>query len=79
MAGTGSAVPAWAEPVKGGWVLRLHGTLGRRGSVKLGLAGGATATPVDMLGRALGDAKAATGELALPVAPYQLRSALITR
>ena len=80
VAGTGSAVPAWAEPLAGGaWALRLHETLGRRGAVRLGLAAGATATPVDMLGRATGEAKATSAELALPIAPYQVRSALITR
>lgn len=72
--GVPSAVPAWAEPVEGGWVLRLHETLGRRGAVKLGLSAGAKAEPVDLLGRPQGDAKTP-----LAVAPYQVRSIKIAR
>ncbi len=79
LAGVGSAVPAWAEPVDGGWVLRLHETLGRRGAVKLALANGANAVPADLLNQPLADAKAATGELSLKVAPYQVRSVKFTR
>ena len=72
--GVSSAVPSWAEPVEGGWVLRLHETLGRRGNARIGLAKGAKATPVDLLGQPLAGAKAASGEIALPVTPYQVRS-----
>lgn len=79
VAGLSSAVPAWAEPVEGGWVLRLHETLGRRGALKVGLAEGAKGTPVDLLNQPLTDAKTTGGEVALPVAPYQVRSVKFTR
>ena len=77
--GVSSAVPAWAEPVKGGWVLRLHETLGRRGALKVSLAPGAKGAPVDLLGRPLSNAKASAGAVALPVTPYQVRSVKFTR
>lgn len=77
--GVSSAVPAWAEPVEGGWVLRLHETLGRRGALKVGLAAGAKAAPVDLLGRPLDDAKLAGDAVTLPIAPYQVRSLKFTR
>ena len=52
-----SLVPAWAKPLgpemHGGptrWVLRLHETLGRRGTARLLFDLGVTATPVDLKG-----------------------------
>ena len=77
--GVSSAVPAWAEPVEGGWVLRLHETLGRRGNARIGIAGGVKGTPVDLLGQELAGAKSASDEVALPVTPYQVRSVKFTR
>ena len=77
--GVSSAVPAWAEPVEGGWVLRLHETLGRRGHARIGLAKGEKATPTDLLGQALAGAGPVTGEVALQVTPYQVRSVKFTR
>ncbi|MDF3057615.1 MAG: cytosolic alpha-mannosidase [Rariglobus sp.] len=77
--GVSSAVPAWAEPVEGGWVLRLHETLGRRGSLKMTLASGAKGRPVDLLNQPLDGTKAADGEVALAVTPYQVRSVKFTR
>ncbi|CAM3052448.1 alpha-mannosidase [Rariglobus hedericola] len=77
--GVSSAVPAWAEPVDGGWVLRLHETLGRRGKVTVGVADEAKATAVDFLGQPLANAKSAGGEFALPITPYQVRSVKFTR
>ena len=74
-----SAVPAWAEPVEGGWVLRLHETLGRRGQARLGVAAGVKGVPADLLNRPLADADVTSGEVALPVAPYQVRSVKFTR
>ena len=42
--GGDSLVPAWAKPLaEGGWVLRLHETLGKSGTVTLDLASGWTA------------------------------------
>jgi alpha-mannosidase len=78
--GLSSLVPAWAEPVEGGgWVLRLHETVGRRGQARIGVAAGAKGGPVDMLGRPLADAKVTTGEVALSVTPYQVRSVKFER
>ncbi len=77
--GVSSAVPAWAEPVEGGWVLRMHETLGRRGALSVGLASGVKGTPVDLLGQPLAGAKTTGGEVALPVTPYQVRSVKFTR
>jgi alpha-mannosidase len=77
--GVSSAVPAWAEPVEDGWVLRLHETLGRRGALSVGLASGVKGTPVDLLGQPLAGAKTSGGEVALPVTPYQVRSVKFTR
>jgi alpha-mannosidase len=77
--GVSSAVPAWAEPVDGGWVLRLHESLGRLGNVKVGLAAGVKAAPVDLLGQPLEGAKSSAGEVALAVTPYQVRSVKFTR
>lgn len=79
LAGVSSAVPAWAEPVEGGWVLRLHETLGRRGNVTVGVAAGAKAQPVDLLGQPVAKTSATAGELALPVGGYQVRSVKFTR
>jgi alpha-mannosidase len=72
-------VPAWAEPVEDGWVLRLHETLGRRGAVKVGLAAGAKGMPVDLLGQPPAGAKTAGGELTLQITPYQVGSVKIVR
>ena len=77
--GTSSAVPAWAEPVEGGWVLRLHETLGRRGAVKVGLAAGYKGAPVDFMGQPAKGAKATDGNVALPITPYQVRSVRVVR
>ncbi|MFA6286429.1 MAG: glycoside hydrolase family 38 C-terminal domain-containing protein [Opitutaceae bacterium] len=77
--GVSSAVPAWAEPVNDGWVLRLHETLGRRGALKLCLASGVKGTPVDLLGQPLTGAETTVGEVALPITPYQVRSVKIVR
>lgn len=77
--GLPSVVPAWAEPVEGGWVLRLHETLGRRGSIGLALADGAQAVPADLLNQVLPGSTASAGRLSLPVGPYQVRSVRIAR
>ena len=77
--GLSSAVPSWAEPVDGGWVLRLHETLGRRGQARIGVAEGAKGAAVDLLGQPLEGAKAASCEVALSITPYQVRSVKFTR
>lgn len=79
IAGLSSAVPAWAEPVEDGWVLRLHETLGRRGKVRVGVAARAKALPVDLLNQPSGKAGAESGEVSLPVTPYQVCSVKIVR
>ncbi len=71
--GLSSAVPAWAEPLGKGWVLRLHETLGRRGSQALALADGVKGCEADMYGKPTGAAK--SGEWTFT--PYQVRSVLI--
>ncbi|MET0263763.1 MAG: glycoside hydrolase family 38 C-terminal domain-containing protein [Rariglobus sp.] len=79
IAGLSSAVPAWAEPVEGGWVLRVHETLGRRGKVNLNTLEGVKTAPVNLLGEALDGEKAVRGDIALPITPYQVRSVKFTR
>lgn len=69
--GVSSAVPAWAEPVEGGWVLRVHETLGRRGALKVVSADGVRPAPVDLLGRPQDE----WGD----IRPYQVRSVRFTR
>ena len=69
--GLSSVVPAWAEPVVNGWVLRLHETLGRRGAVKIAADDGVRTTAVDMLGRPQEDAGVVT--------PYQVCSVKFAR
>lgn len=53
--GGDSLVPCWAKPAEdgNGFILRLHETMGARGSAKLKLAPGYIATPVDLMERAL--------------------------
>ncbi len=79
VSGLSSAVPAWAEPLEDGWVLRLHETLGRSGAVKLALAAGAVAVPADLLNQPLPDSSTTEGEIALRISPYQVRSVKIQK
>ncbi|GAT31833.1 alpha-mannosidase [Terrimicrobium sacchariphilum] len=72
-AGLSSAVPAWAEPLDKGWVLRVHETLGRRGTHALTLNEGTTGREADMYGKAVDPL--AVEELTFT--PYQVRSVLI--
>ncbi len=52
LAGGDSLVPCWAKPEPdGGWTLRLHETLGRRGQTRLLLEPGRSAAAVDLSGR----------------------------
>jgi alpha-mannosidase len=48
--GLESLVPGWAKPAGDdrGWILRLHETMGRRGKVRLRLAGGLKAYKTDL-------------------------------
>ncbi|MEM7809554.1 MAG: glycoside hydrolase family 38 C-terminal domain-containing protein, partial [Planctomycetota bacterium] len=48
--GVPSVTAAWAKPEPDGWTLRLHETLGRRGTLTLRLADGVTATRTDLRG-----------------------------
>ncbi|MEM7806837.1 MAG: hypothetical protein AAF561_01850, partial [Planctomycetota bacterium] len=70
-----SVTAAWAKPEPDGWTLRLHETLGRRGTLTLRLADGVTATRTDLRGHkptALPDAK-------IDVRPHELISVKLTR
>ncbi len=69
--GVSSAVPAWAEPVEGGWVLRVHETLGRRGALQVAPVDGVRIAPVDLLGRPRDESDT--------IKPYQVRSVRFTR
>jgi len=79
IAGLSSLVPAWAEPVADGWVLRLHETLGRRGSGRIALTAGTKGVPTDLLGKPVDGAVSAAGEIVLPVTAYQVKSVKFTR
>lgn len=70
--GPPSLIPAWAVPeTDQRWVLRLHETMGARGSLNLRLGPDQSADAVDLRGQSCGDA------LADPVQPYALRSVRI--
>ena len=78
LVGCESAVPAWVRPAKGGGLLiRLHETLGRRGSLTVKCAPGFKAQLVQM------DQSIALGEAAeslpVPVAPYKILSVQVRR
>ena len=74
--GADSVAAAWAKPGEGGaWTLRLHETLGRRGTLKLGLDAGVKATRVDLRGETIGDVP----DGALEVGPHELVSIRIER
>ncbi|MEM1212531.1 MAG: glycoside hydrolase family 38 C-terminal domain-containing protein [Planctomycetota bacterium] len=66
--GPESLIPAWAVPEHaGGWTLRMHETLGSRGSLRVQLAEGRGSRGVDLRGEAALDADT-------DISPYQLRS-----
>jgi alpha-mannosidase len=77
--GVSSVVPAWAEPVEGGWVLRLHETLGRRGTTHIVAAPGVNVTPVDLLNQPAAGGHATGGGTELTITPYQVRSVKFMR
>ncbi len=71
LVGGESLQPAWAKPEADGcWVLRLHETLGRRGTVRVRAAPGWTVAREDLSGAALG--RLTGGRLAFR--PYELIS-----
>ena len=72
----GSLVPCWAKPAADGrgWILRLHETLGRRGTARLRLADGVRAYRADL---SEGDAVETGPEVAYT--PYGLMSLRIVR
>ncbi|EIQ00775.1 alpha-mannosidase [Opitutaceae bacterium TAV1] len=75
--GAPSLAPSWAEPVEGGWVLRLHETLGRHGTARVRLADGWKAEPVALDGASLGQPQ--TGGIDLPFTQYKVLSVKISR
>jgi alpha-mannosidase len=78
--GGDSLIPAWAKPeVDHAWTLRLHETLGRRGVAHLRLAGGWTASLVDLRGERAGEAEGAIKEGSVAFGPYALVSVRISR
>ncbi|BAM03293.1 alpha-mannosidase [Phycisphaera mikurensis] len=85
-----SLVPAWAKPAADGdgdgaagargFTLRLHETLGRRGTATLMLADGFAAERVDLRGRRLGDAGGVDGpRVPIGFTAYQIVSLAIRR
>ena len=69
--GGDSLIPASAVPGDGGsWTLRLHETMGQRGTATLRLKDGRAATRVDLLGETLADVT----DGAIEFEPYQIVS-----
>ncbi|OAM89153.1 alpha-mannosidase [Termitidicoccus mucosus] len=80
--GAPSLVPAWAEPVRDGWILRLHETQGRGGTAFVRPAPGWSAMPATMDGEPEESAARATdadGGLRVPFTQYQVRSVRLAR
>ncbi|MEM1444977.1 MAG: glycoside hydrolase family 38 C-terminal domain-containing protein [Planctomycetota bacterium] len=76
--GGGSLIPGFAAcGDKKAWTLRLHETLGRRGSANLRLAEGWTATPTDLRGQVRGDSLGKGGRF--DFTPYAVLSFRIRR
>ncbi len=78
--GGDSLIPAWAKPLAsaegdGGWILRLHETLGRRGIARIKFKPGLQATPVNLKDEPIGEPLNPLGELHF--GPYQIKSLLI--
>ncbi len=76
--GAPSLLPAWCEPVKTGWALRLHETSGCRGEALLRIAPGWKASVCDV-DKETGLATPATETLRVPFTPYQLMTVLFSR
>ena len=64
-----SLIPAWVKPHGGGFLLRLHETLGRRGSCKLAAPPDTTLAHADLPGHATSETATT---LQLDFRPYQL-------
>ena len=80
--GGDSLTAAWAKPAEsgGGFTLRLHETLGRRGTAELRLADGLTAERVDLRGRPAAEAEPLDGpRVPVPFRPYEVVSVRIGR
>jgi alpha-mannosidase len=74
--GGDSLIPSWAQPIRRGeWVLRLHETMGKRGSTQLQLRPGWQAQRVDLLGQPLGEILPAAR---VEFTPYELISVRLT-
>lgn len=70
-------VPHWAKPEgRDRWVLRLHETMGQRGTTQLNLAPGWRAQKINLLGEALG---APLRGKTLAFAPYEIISLRLTK
>ena len=80
--GGDSLTAAWAKPSSGGdgFTLRLHETLGRRGTAELELEPGLSAQRVDLRGSRLPKAETLHGpRVSVPFRPYEIVSLRITR
>ena len=74
--GGDSLVPCWAKPSgDGAWTLRLHETLGRRGTAVLQLAADCRAAGVDLRGEPAGAIK----DGRVTFGPYEVLSVRIAR
>ena len=77
LVGGDSLIPAWVKPMPDGAILlRLHETLGRRGSARLQVSDGRTARLADLRGQPIGKA---SSRLKIGFKPYQLLTCLIER
>ena len=79
-----SLVPAWAQPLdRDTWVLRLHETLGQRGTARLQLAPSYTAVPTDLRHQPTTTAarrpQPAVSAVSIDYQPYQVLSYQIQR
>jgi len=72
MEGGDSLVPSWAKPAAdgNGWILRLHETMGHRGTARILIKDGWKCVPTD-LSEAVSNQKAST---LVAFTPYQLVS-----
>mgnify|MGYP006270049721 CR=1 FL=1 len=73
--GGDSLVPAWVKPLEGGWLIRLHETLGRRGVCRFTAPRGGQVVACEPSGAPRGEAGDA---LDLAFRPYELTAVRVT-
>lgn len=77
-----SLQPVWAKPAEAGhgaWILRLNEVFGRRGKVRVRLAPGWRARPVDLSEKPLRPARMLSDKGIVEFTPYALLSLLVER